>query len=500
MSDRFSRQRGLVRQHVLESIEVFMESSEFPVNFVEAMNLLGEQLGAQCITDDSRPTSSEGFQLKWNQGRTELEGSRCISVGYGSLGVFLDGSDIGDSVNDVYEPAVATIAACLVWSEILRRSRAYQPVEIPKVSVSVNVRVNENALRNYVPNLNFTLNGHKVHQNTRESDDGTGHKRVLLRLDDNEPLVRELKEKLSVQLSNEFIEPRCPALSFSLPPPNRMLSGHLSIVGAGGLGTWCLHTLVEGLKQVEESDLRFVVFDKDLEIEEHNLNRQVIYGPSDVGLSKIVATRRWLETRLPNARIETVYELTDAMAQPAEEASEDGINLDELFPPATDFIQHGDEPLSVQEAIEELEATDLILGCLDAMRPRVLANCIAVMKGIPYVNGGVRAFEGEFRQFTGESLVDLYGASAAQDTTVMSCQEDGAVPLTSMVLTNAFVGSFQALAALQRLSGFPSSSIQSAYWNAYENTVIVHQETDHPVQRASVDVLRNALWPDEVIS
>jgi molybdopterin/thiamine biosynthesis adenylyltransferase len=485
---------------VVERVEVFMERSEFPDKFVESMNLLGEQLGAPSITDGSRPTPSEGFQLKWNQGSSEEEGLGCISVGYGSLGVFLDGSDIGDSVNVVYEPAVATLAACLVWSEILRRSRAYQPVEIPKVSVSVNVRVNENALRNYVPNLDFTLEGHKVHQNTRESDDGTGHKRVLLRLDDNDPLVRALMEKLSVQLPNECIEPRAPALPFSLPPLDSEISGHLSIVGAGGLGTWCLHTLVEGLKEAEETDLKFVVFDKDLEIEDHNLNRQVIYGPSDVGSSKIFATRRWLEQRLPDAHIDTVYELTDAMAQPAERASEDGINLDELFPPEPDAILHGDEPLSVQASIEELEATDLILGCLDAMRPRVLANCIAAMKGIPYVNGGVRAFEGEFRQFTSESLVDLYGANAAQDTTVMSCQEDGAVPLTSMVLTNAFVGSFQALAALQRLSGFPSSSIQSAYWNAYENTVILHQEGDHPVQRASVEVLRKALWPNEVFS
>ena len=307
-------------------------------------------------------------------------------------------------------------------------------------------------------------------------------------------------EKLSVQLPNECIEPRAPALPFSLPPTKSEISGHLSIVGAGGLGTWCLHTLVEGLKEAEETDLKFVVFDKDLEIEDHNLNRQVIFGPNDVGSSKIVATRRWLEQRLPEAHIETVYELTDAMAQPAERASNDGINLDELFPPAPNAILHVDEPLSVQATIEELEATHLILGCLDAMRPRVLANCIAAMKGIPYVNGGVRAFEGEFRQFTSESLVDLYGATAAQDTTVMSCQEDGAVPLTSMVLTNAFVGSFQALAGLQRLSGYPSSSIQSAYWNAYENTVIVHQGPDHPVQRASVDVLRKALWPDEVFS
>jgi len=68
------------------------------------------------------------------------------------------------------------------------------------------------------------------------------------------------------------------------------------------------------------------------------------------------------------------------------------------------------------------------------------------------------------------------------------------------VLTNAFVGAFQAIAALQRLSGYPSSSICSAYWNAYENAVDVQQGADHPVQSASVEALSNALWPEEALA
>jgi len=121
------------------------------------------------------------------------------------------------------------------------------------------------------------------------------HKRVLLRLDDDDPLVKDLIEKLNVQLPGQEVTPQSPILPLSLPPLHEELSGHLSIVGAGGLGTWCLHTLVEGLKHADRTDVRFLVFDKDLKIEEHNLNRQVIYGPEDVGSTKIAATRRWLE-------------------------------------------------------------------------------------------------------------------------------------------------------------------------------------------------------------
>ena len=33
------------------------------------------------------------------------------------------------------------------------------------------------------------------------------------------------------------------------------------------------------------------IFDKDMEVEEHNLNRQVIYNEEDIGLTKISATQ-----------------------------------------------------------------------------------------------------------------------------------------------------------------------------------------------------------------
>ena len=500
MSERFSRQRGLVRQETVSQLRVSLQFDGFPAPFVEAMRTLGEQLGAPELVDQASPTSNDGFQIEWVPTAKQEPRANCLHVSYGAKGIFLDGSSAGEAIDAVYEPAIATVAACLIWSEILRRSEAYQPVEIPKISVSVNVRVNENSLRNYVPTLKFSLDGHSVHQNVREADDGTMHKRVLLRLDDDDPLVKDLIEKLNVQLPGQEVTPQSPILPLSLPPLHEELSGHLSIVGAGGLGTWCLHTLVEGLKYADRTDVQFLVFDKDLKIEEHNLNRQVIYGPEDVGSTKIAATRRWLEQRLPNAQVETVLELTDAMAHAAEENADDGINLDELFSSAPEVDLLGDETLSIQETIEQLASTDMILGCLDAMRPRVLANCIAAMQGVPYINGGVAALEGAYHQFTNDSMVEMYGPAAARNTTVMSCQEDGAVPLSSIVLTNAFVGAFQAIAALQRLSGYPSSSIRSAYWNAYENTVDIQQGADHPVQSASVEALSNALWPEEAVA
>ena len=497
MSDRFTRQRGLVRQDIVEHLVVSMSVVNAPSRFLDAMNTLGQQMGAPAIVNSDDSVPREAFHIEWSSNAKQPMNTTCLHVSYGNDGVFLDGTVAKSPFDPVYEPALATVAACLVWSELLRRSDAFLPIEIPKVSVSVNVRVNENALRHYVPTLNFSLEGHSVHQNVRESNDGTSHKRVLLRLDDDDPLVRDLIQRLNVNLPGHELDPQTPTLPVELPKLQPTLSGHVTVVGAGGLGSWCLHTLVEGLRLAADAEVKFLVFDKDLNIESHNLNRQVIYEPEDIGSTKIAATRRWLGRRLPGALVETVYELTDAMAHPAEEASTDGVNLDDLLGSPAEDAPVEDSTLSIQQTIERLESTDLIIGCLDAMRPRVLANCIAAKLGVPYINGGVAALGCAYHQLTESSLIDLYGPTVARDTTVMSCQEDGAVPLSSIVLTNAFVGSFQALSALQRLSGAPSSSIQSARWDAYTNDIHVVQTEMPSVQCASIKALNQALWPEE---
>ena len=167
-----------------------------------------------------------------------------------------------------------------------------------------------------------------------------------------------------------------------------------------------------------------------MEVERHNLNRQVIFTEADIGLPKIEATRRWLAQRLDNSKVNIVYELIDSMAHEIE-ACEDGADLDEFFDEPIDSDSEVADVLDASEVFEHLNKTDLVLGCLDAMRPRVLADLIAAQRGLPYSNGGIANYSGEFREFSTSSLVELYGASIAQDRKVSSCQEDGEVPQSS---------------------------------------------------------------------
>ena len=84
-------------------------------------------------------------------------------------------------------------------------------------------------------------------------------------------------------------------------------------------------------QSAESSDVSFLIFDKDMEVEEHNLNRQVIYNKDDIGMTKISATQRWLAKRLKDSNVELAYELIDAMAEDEFIESTEGINLDDVF-------------------------------------------------------------------------------------------------------------------------------------------------------------------------
>ena len=502
MKDTFSRQRGLVNQDRVESLKVaFVDEALIPQALKHSMKQLAQQLGVKDF-----PSESEGseFTLSWVHDAIDFEWKHDpsrIFVSYGREGVFLDGTPCQKPAHPIFEPSLATISACLIWSEIFRRAKCYTPVDVPKVSVSVNVRVNEPSMKGSINHLDFQLEGIDSHINIRPVNDGTGHKRVLMRLDDETPLVQELLKKLQVSGGDENIHPKFPIMRFTLPEPKTTPSGHLTVVGAGGLGTWALHSIVNGLKNSDFSDVQLLVFDKDMEVERHNLNRQVIFSEADIGRPKIEAAKDWLNRHIPGASISIAYELHDGLLQssspPLEASDEEGFSLDELFSDSQEEIIQQYVVLTDEEIRHQLEQTDAILGCLDAMRPRVLADLIAARKNQPYVNGGITGLFAQYTEYSNTNLVEMYGPSVAHDQVVYSCQEDGEVPLSSLAITNAFVGSLQAISALQRLTGQNLSSIGSVNWNARYNEVFCNLSEGIVSREGGVQQLEDALWHQE---
>ena len=505
MSDVFQRQRGLVDQAKLSKLAIrFANKAVFPQQFIESFELIGQQLGINQFCHNQQKVSKDidEYTLNWSisdNKATTSSAIREIFICYGGDGIYLDGRNSTKSLPIVYQPAVSIIAACLVWNEIIRRSECYLPVNIPKVTLSLNVRVDEPSMSGSIEDLKFNLDGIETTNTIRDIDPNLGHKRVAMRLSDDNELVNQLIQKLQISGGDRNSKPKTPVVEFDLGKEIETISGHVTVVGAGGLGTWVLHNLVNGVKNLENSELSLLVIDKDMTIEPHNLNRQVIFGLNDVGKPKIEATRDWLAKQLPTAKVNLAYELNDANVNYTPEEfddNEEGFSLDDLNIGHESIVR--EYQVESDESIHHiLQETDAVIGCLDAMRPRVLADLVSARQNKPYINGGVKGLVAQYMEFSSTNLVETYGASVAKDTNVVSCQEDGDVPVSSIVLTNALVGGFQAISAIQRLSGMSCSSVSSVNWYARENEIFCNP-SDFVVDRKSgVSEIAKALWPNQ---
>jgi bacteriocin biosynthesis cyclodehydratase domain-containing protein len=86
----------------------------------------------------------------------------------------------------------------------------------------------------------------------------------------------------------------------------RLAAARVTIVGCGGLGTWTIAALASaGVRR-----LRLV--DDDV-VETSNLNRQVLYGPADIGASKAATTARWLRAFDERVEVEIVERRVDGV-------------------------------------------------------------------------------------------------------------------------------------------------------------------------------------------
>lgn len=124
------------------------------------------------------------------------------------------------------------------------------------------------------------------------------------------------------------------------------------VVGAGGLG--CPALL--GLAEAGVGTVRLV---DDDHVELSNLQRQVLYGVSDVGRPKVDAARAQLKTRFPDLSLETEQ-----------------------------------TRLTAHNAAALLEGVDVVLDATDDPEARFVINDQAIALGIPAVLGGVIRFEG----------------------------------------------------------------------------------------------------------
>jgi molybdopterin-synthase adenylyltransferase len=188
---------------------------------------------------------------------------------------------------------------------------------------------------------------------------------------------------------------------------NVLASKRILIVGMGGLGVPAACALVRaGFADVG-------LIDPDV-IDLSNLPRQIIFGESDIGASKVVAAARHLTAILPGVKIESMAKSLDAA-----------------------------------NAAEIIARFDFVIDATDSPATKFLINDVCVDLAVPFVYGGVLGL-------TGQSMTVLPGTTAClrclfeeppDEADVASCREAGIIgPVAGAI------GEAQAAEALSFMS------------------------------------------------
>jgi len=144
----------------------------------------------------------------------------------------------------------------------------------------------------------------------------------------------------------------------------RLFASKIAVVGCGGLGGYIIEELARlGVGQI-------VAIDPDV-FEEHNLNRQILSTPGNLGLAKVEAARQRVEQINPAV---TVWTVQDAFG--------------------------------LANGAELLEGVSVAVDALDSISYRLELAEVSSAVGIPMVHGAIGGWYGHVAtQFPGEGTV-----------------------------------------------------------------------------------------------
>lgn len=567
--DRFLRQRGLVRQSLLSQFEVGIDA-RMPELLSLRIELLSEHLGCSTVRLSPADAASHPSAVFWYGEGAEAcpvvsqvtSSNHAVLVCYDDSGIHLGVQGRGRKLPPGCEPAVATMAASLALSELLRLHELILPVELPKMKPVVLCsnadHVSDEDWRGLRhPSLRF------LRQQGFPELDAAKHRRqflpvdveevallqgldlpdgvsvraagILVQVDDSTSAVAP--EDLEWSFANTPIRPMTDApkgessnvqtlyvhdddlghplvtnllghldvLGLDSPPERMSISlpfndlvglagveGRIAVIGLGGLGTWAIHSLLACLDDVDGlARLDWLIMDPDQSIDAHNLNRQVLFTQEDLGCSKLAVVQRLLHEARPGDEVVGALALVEEHLSEGPTHESVGIHVDG-FDDADDddWFDVTREGATCEVVRAWFDSPSVVLGCLDAIRPRMLADALAATTGSPFLNAGVQGLTTIGKVYNVGSMLE--DGWPSNDRTVVSCGGMGSIPVASIVLTNAFAGALLSLQTGQVLAG-GHPPLRAYCWRMRENTFSVGEPHGQERQTSAPQMVANLI-------
>ena len=202
-----------------------------------------------------------------------------------------------------------------------------------------------------------------------------------------------------LRYSRQIMLPQC-----DIEGQQKILAAKILIIGAGGLGSpAAMYLAAAGIGSI-------VIYDDDV-VELSNLQRQIAHHTPDIGLDKVISTRKTLKKLNPDVKVKAVK-----------------------------------QRLAGEQLDFEVMNADVVLDCSDNFSTRFAINKACVKHQTALVSGAAIRFEGQVSVFTpGSNNSPCYNCLYSSDgEELQNCATNGVIaPITGIV------GSIQALEALK---------------------------------------------------
>jgi len=454
-SEKYSRQEGLVHQPRVEKLRIGLKGTN-PL-LEEQLILISKHLGVK----EFPVTNDMDMEIVIDSNKKNEKKSLYINMketGF-NLSTEFNTAEISKTLA-LLAPGLSTLAAAMAWQEILKRQNCIRSIPIMKKYATVQFRVNTqftNISEDDLAGVQAFHGDQRLALFSEPCNDGTGHVRLTARLDLESPNLSETLKSVDLKIDESCVVEEPYSFEFTIPHVEKLPEGNLVVAGVGGLGTWSLYTLFRGVLNAGGAGqgLNVTIFDPDESVEIHNLNRQVLYNETHVERPKADCAAEILASNLSDLNVGFgvqalgLPELDNLLTHVESEIKSDEDDVDLL----EELELTENNSLSADEVKNILKEADLILCGVDNLNARGVLSGISSHLNIPFINAGAENFSGQFDVLQESSCMACrYGADSVRDKRITSCQEDGDVPVASIVTTTAIFGALEGLSALTALS------------------------------------------------